>query len=57
VDSSAAAAAAAAGRVPADLMDALAREFDVRMSLQLAECECFGWILSCVCVSCACLQS
>jgi hypothetical protein len=35
-------AAAAAGGVPADLMDALAREFDVRMSLQLAECKCWG---------------
>jgi hypothetical protein len=41
VDSSAAAAATAGG-VPADLMDALGREFDVRMSLQLAECKCLG---------------
>jgi hypothetical protein len=29
--------------VAANRMDALAREFDVRLSLQLAECECLGW--------------
>jgi hypothetical protein len=34
--------------VPADLLDALARELDVRLSLQLAECECRGNV-TCVC--------
>jgi hypothetical protein len=33
----------------ANRMDVLAREFGVRMSLQLAECKCLGWFTFMLC--------